>query len=233
MQPWRLFCSLLPDPCSLIAGGWAHDGDQLLAENVERIAREAGRLDVAFVHRPGHGGTGDQVGAVFGKQNAFAHRIDGVAGAANALHAAGDRGRRFDLDDEIDGSHVDAEFKGRRRAECFDLAGLELLFDHGALVGGERAVVGAGDRFAGKIVQRASQSLGNLAAVDEQNGGIALANKFEQTRMNGVPDRDATRRLRGGPAGDFLHRVQVAPYLQLELQCEALTASDALSINDR
>ena len=88
------------------------DGDELLGEDVERVAREAGRLDVALVHGAGDGGTGDQVGTVFGKENALADGIDRVAGAADALHAAGDGRRRLDLDDEIDGAHVDAEFEG-------------------------------------------------------------------------------------------------------------------------
>ena len=40
-----------------------------------------------------------------------------VAGAADALHAARDRRRRLDLDDEIDGAHVDAELERRGRDE--------------------------------------------------------------------------------------------------------------------
>ena len=103
------------------------------AEHVEGVARKAGRLDVALVHGAGDGGTGDQVGAVLWEKNAFADGVDGVAGAADALHAAGDRRRRLDLDDEIDRTHVDAEFEGGGGAEGLDLAGLELLLDDGAL----------------------------------------------------------------------------------------------------
>ena len=55
------------------ARGWPHgrmrdNGHQLLREHVERIAREAGGLDVALVHGAGDGGAGHQVGAVFGKE---------------------------------------------------------------------------------------------------------------------------------------------------------------------
>ena len=92
-----------------------------------------------------------------------------MAGAADALHAAGDRGRRFDLDDKVDGAHIDAQFERRGGAEGFDLARLQLLFDHGTLVGGERAVMSAGHRLAGKIVQRTGQALRHLAAVDEED----------------------------------------------------------------
>ena len=100
------------------------DGDQLLGEDVEGVAREAGGLDVALVHGAGDGGAGDEVGAVLGEENALADGVDVVAGAADALHAAGDGGRGFDLDDEIDGAHVDAEFERGGGAEGANLAGL-------------------------------------------------------------------------------------------------------------
>jgi hypothetical protein len=153
---------------ALAVGRVRHDRDQLLRQHVERIARKARGLDVALVHGAGNGGAGDQVGAVLGKENAFADRVHVMAGAADALHAAGDRGRRFDLDDEIDGAHVDAEFQRRRGAEGANLAGLQLLLDDGALRRGERAVMCAGDGLAGQFVERAGQPLGNLAAVDER-----------------------------------------------------------------
>ena len=59
--------------------------------------------------------------------------VDAVAGAADALHAAGDRGRRFDLDDQIDGAHVDAELERRGGDERADLARLQQVFDLDAL----------------------------------------------------------------------------------------------------
>ena len=87
------------------------DGDDLLREHVERIAQEARGFDVAFVHGAGDGGAGDEIGAVLREDDAVRWRADLVAGAADALHAAGDRGRSLDLDDEIDGAHVDAELE--------------------------------------------------------------------------------------------------------------------------
>ncbi len=179
------------------------DGDQLLGEHVEWIARKACGLDVALVHGAGDGGAGDEVGAVLGKENAFADGVDVVAGAADALHAAGNRGRSFDLDDEVDGAHVDAEFEGGGGAEGADLASLQLLFDDGALRGGERAVMGAGDGLAGEFVERAGEPLGDLAAVDKEDGGVALADDFKQAGMNGIPDGDAARHLRGRAGGNF------------------------------
>ena len=108
-------------------------------------------------------------------------------------------GGDFDLDDEINGAHIDAEFQGRRGAKRTNLAGLQLLLDHRALVGGKGTVVGAGNGFTGKVVESAGKPLGDLTAVHKKDGRVALANKFEQARVNGVPDRYSTRHLRGGP----------------------------------
>jgi len=126
-----------------------YDGDDLLAEDIERVSGEACGLDVTFVHGLGHRGAGDEVGAVLGKEDAFADGIHGVASSAYALHAAGNRGWSFNLNHEIDGAHVDAEFECRCRTQGFNLPGLELFFDNGALVCGERPVVGTCYLFAG------------------------------------------------------------------------------------
>ena len=58
--------------------------------------------------------------------------------------------------------------------------------------------------FAGQLVEGAGEALGHLAAVDEEDGGVALADDFEQAGMNCVPDGDAAGHLRGGAAGRYL-----------------------------
>ena len=68
-----------------------------------------------------------------------------MAGAADPLEAARDRLRGLDLDDEVDGAHVDAELQRGGRHEAGELAGLEQLLDGQALLVSEGAVVGAGD----------------------------------------------------------------------------------------
>ena len=68
----------------------SHNGDQLLGEDVEGVAREAGGLDLSLVHGTGDGGAGHQIGAELGKEDALADGVDMVAGASDALHAAGD-----------------------------------------------------------------------------------------------------------------------------------------------
>src|SRR5580658_9142833 len=178
------------------------DGDQLLGEDVEGVAREAGGFDVALVHGAGDGGAGDEVGAVFGEDYALGDGVHTVAGAANALHAAGHRGRRLDLDNEIDGAHVDTQLERGGGAECANLAGFELLLNDGALRGGERAVMCAYDRLTphgrrpvrgdpgltGQLIERAGQALGDLPRIHEDDGRVVLANDFKQAGMNRIPD---------------------------------------------
>ena len=87
--------------------------DDLLGEDVERIARIARGFDLPLVHRSRDRRAGDEVAAELRKDDALADRARLVAGAPDALQAARDRRRRLDLHDEIDGAHVDAELERR------------------------------------------------------------------------------------------------------------------------
>ena len=53
----------------------------------------------------------DQVAAELREQHATRHGPDLVAGTPHPLQATGDAGRRLDLHDEVDGTHVDAELE--------------------------------------------------------------------------------------------------------------------------
>ena len=64
----------------------------------------------------------EQVGAELREDASLETARELVAGAADPLQAARDRLRRLDLDDEVDGAHVDAELERRRRDEARDLA---------------------------------------------------------------------------------------------------------------
>ena len=119
--------------------------DQVLGEHVERVLRDRRLLDLPFAHAPRDHRALEQVAAVFGEDPAFGGLADAVAGAADPLQAAGDRLRRLDLDDEVDGAHVDAELERGGRDQAGQLARLQHLLDQGPLLVGERAVVGAGD----------------------------------------------------------------------------------------
>ena len=97
-------------------------GDDLLRDDVERVARIARRFDGAVVHGSRDGGAGNQVAPELGKDHAFADCVDLMAAAADPLQPAGDRRRRLDLDDEIDRPHVDAELERRSRDERAEAA---------------------------------------------------------------------------------------------------------------
>ena len=119
--------------------------DQVLGEHVERVLGDHRLLDLPFAHAPGDDRALEQVAAVFGEDPAFRGLAEPVPGAADPLQAAGHRLRRLDLDHEVDGAHVDSELERAGRDQAGELAGLEQLLDQGALLVGERAVMGAGD----------------------------------------------------------------------------------------
>ena len=77
--------------------------------------------------------------------HALAHGADLVPGAADPLQPARHRRRALDLDDEVDGAHVDAELEAAGRDDGGQTTGLEVLLDGGAVLLAHRAVVGAGE----------------------------------------------------------------------------------------
>ena len=166
-------------------------GDDLLRQDVERVAGVAARFDARLAHRPGDRGAGNQVAAIFRHDDAAAGRADGVSGAADALQPAGDRGRRLDLHDQIDRSHVDAELERGRGDEAANLSGLQAIFDLDALRPRQRPVMRADQHLTGELVQCRSQPLGDAPAVDEDQRRLMRPHQFEQPRMDRRPDRRA------------------------------------------
>lgn len=67
-----------------------------------------------------------------------------MTGPANALQPAGHRWWCLYLDHQIDRAHVDAQLQAGRRHHRFELPAFEVLFDNGALLLADRAMVGAG-----------------------------------------------------------------------------------------
>jgi hypothetical protein len=131
------------------ANGYARrtsgDRDDLLRQNVERVARDDGLLDGTFEHSLDDDGRLEQVGAELRKDAALGDGAEVVAGAPDTLQAARDGLRRLDLDDEIDRAHVDAELERGRRDETRNLSRLQQLLDLNALLTRERPVMRARD----------------------------------------------------------------------------------------
>ena len=174
------------------------DGDDLLGQHVERVARHDGRLDAALAHELDDHRALEQVGAELGEDAALARVADGVPGAPDALQPAGDRLGRLDLQHEVDGAHVDAELERRGGDQARQLAGLEHLLDHGALLARQRAVVRARDLLAGQLVEAQGEALGAAAAVDEDDRRAVRAHLLEQLGVDRGPDRLARRLAAGG-----------------------------------
>ena len=178
---------------SSTSSGWSSSSargghrDDLLGEHVERVARDDGRLDQALAHALGDDRALEQVGAELGEDAALGGVADVVAGAADALQAAGDRLRRLDLQHEVDGAHVDAELEARGGDQARQLAGLELVLDHEPLLARQRAVVGAGDLdggpvrvvVGGELVEPQREPLGAAAVVDEHDRRLCCADQLE------------------------------------------------------
>ena len=119
-----------------------------------------------------------------------------MSGPPDPLKAARHRLWRLDLDHQVNRAHVDAELERGGRDQARQLAGLEHLLHHEALLARQRPVVGAGDLLViGHVVQPQGQPLGGTAVVDEHDRRAVLLDQLEQLRVDRGPDR-AARRLR-------------------------------------
>ncbi len=179
-----------------------HHGDDLLRQHVERIARIADALHFALVHGARDGGAGHQIAAKLREDDGRTDAADMMAGAADALHAARHRRRRFDLHHQIDRAHIDAQFERGGGDDAAQRSQFQALFDLLALRRGHAAVMRADQHFAGKFIDRAGDALRQAAAVDEDQRGGVRPHQFQQLGMNRAPDGRPLGPLRGGAAGN-------------------------------
>jgi hypothetical protein len=103
--------------------------DDLLGEHVERVGRDPKRLDLPRAHALDDDSGLYEVAAELREQHAPRDRPHLMAGPTDPLQPGGDRGRRFDLDDEVDGAHVDAQLERRGGHDGGEPARLEVLLD--------------------------------------------------------------------------------------------------------
>ena len=184
--------------------------DELLGEDVERVARQGRLLDGAVVHALHDDGRLEEVAAVLGEDDALAGFADLVPGAADALEPARDGGGALDLDHEVDGAHVDAELERARRHEGGEAAGLELLLDLEALLPRDAAVVGADQLLAGELVEALGEPLREAAAVREDDGAAVLADELEDPRVDRGPDAGPELAAEDRTPGLLVHRQDLA-----------------------
>ncbi len=203
--------------------------DDLLGEDVERIARDLRLLDRALFHALDDDRRLEQVGAELREDTAARHRLERVPGTPHPLEPTRDRLRRLDLDHEVDGAHVDPELERRRRDEAGDLAALQQLLDLQPLLARERPVVGARELFLGQLVEPERQPLGEPAVVDEDDRRPVLLDELEDLGVDRRPDRRRSRPLAAGAedVGDLGVHAGLAHVLERhdDLQVELLRAA--------
>ena len=226
---------------SLAAGGGV--GDDLLGEDVERVAEVAGRLDLPVEHAPGDHCGLQQVAAVLGVDRAPARLADLVARPSDALQASAHGPRRLDLDHEIDGSHVDAELEAARGDDRPEVAALELVLDDDALLAGERTVVRLDEvlvapaglgvdsdaALLGELVELGGESLSQSAGVAEDDRRPVLEHLVEDARVHARPDRGDAGRFAGRVRGGRVRRcgAQVAHVLDRDDHLDIERLADA------
>nr|CRL53537.1 hypothetical protein CPGR_00816 [Mycolicibacterium fortuitum subsp. fortuitum DSM 46621 = ATCC 6841 = JCM 6387]CRL80076.1 hypothetical protein CPGR_03272 [Mycolicibacter nonchromogenicus] len=136
------------------------DRHRVLGQHVERIGRHMHGLDVARAHALHCHRAADEIGAMLGEQHALGDLTDLVPRTADPLQATGHRRRRLDLDHQIDGSHVDAQFQAGSGDDGAQPAALEVIFDLGPLLLADRAVVCPGQQSRCAVGLPAGHELG-------------------------------------------------------------------------
>ena len=171
---------------------------------------------------------------MLGEEHAAADLADLVAGAADALEGAGDAGRRLDLDDEVDGAHVDAELEAAGGDDAGEPPALQVVLDQGTLLLGDRAVVGLRDdrggavgsprlghdlgrcravrldldpgALGGDLVQPGREPLGEAAGVGEDDGRAVLLDQVGHVVLDVGPDRGGLAAVALGLVGVVVRR---------------------------
>ncbi len=162
---------------------------QLLSEHVERVPWIPRVLDLAREHPLRHDRRLQQVTAELREDPATRGLADLVSGSTDPLQAACDRAGGLDLDHEVHGAHVDAEFERRGGDDRPEASLLQGVFDLEPLLAGQRPVVRTHEVLAGELVQAGGQTLGQPPRVREHDRGTVLADQFEEPRVDRRPDR--------------------------------------------
>ncbi len=193
------------------------DRDDLLREDVERVARNLRLLDQPRPHPLRDDRTLEQVGPELGEDPPARDLAERVARAADSLQAARHRLRRLDLDHEVDGAHVDPELERRGRNEARDPSRLQVFLDLLPLLARQRAVVRARELLLCGLVEPQREPLGEPAIVDEDDGRAVRLDEFDEGRIDRRPDRARLPALFSALAARLAHVVDRDDHLEVEL----------------
>ena len=168
----------------IVGGAWPmdHRRHDLLAEDVEGISGNGGRFDVALDHLLADHRRRQEVAPILREDPGPALAPHLMAGPPDSLQAGGHRDRRLDLDDQVDGAHVDSEFERRGGHHRLEVSPLEGFLDQHPLLAGHRSVVGAADLLPGQGVDLGTNPLCQPPRIGEDDGGAVGLDQLEQTR---------------------------------------------------
>ena len=102
--------------------------DNLLRHDVQRVLRDFDALQIAAANRVNDRRAFDQLVARRREQDAARPRADPMSGAPDTLESDRNRTRRPDLNGQIHGSDIDAQFERRRSHHCAQFAILQPRF---------------------------------------------------------------------------------------------------------
>ncbi len=190
----------------IFGGAGGHD---LLRENVQRSFGNFDAVEFAVADGANQRGAFQKLIARGGEKAAFGNRAAPVAGAADALQRDGNRARRADLADQIDGADINSEFERRGGDERANFAGFEFGFD-GEAADARKAAVMRGDRiFAEQRGEMMRHAFGEPARIHENQRRAMLlhetrrcAGKFRPTFRWRRRGRVRWRALRWRDRGD-------------------------------
>ncbi len=191
-----------PDQCVQLVrhpGSFDAGGDDLLGEDIQRVAGHDGRLDRPLVHQPGDDRALQEVAPVLGEDDTPGWFADLVARTPDALQPPRDRQRRLDLDDQVDGTHVDTQLQGAGGHEGRQPALLQHVLDDQPLLPRERAMVCAHQVLARQLVQFERQAFRQPPTVGEHDRAAMSTDEFQDPGIDRGPDARALD-LRRPPA---------------------------------
>ena len=196
-------------------------GHDLLREYVDGVPGDARLLDERRFHALGDHRRAHEVAPVLREYPSTRRFAHAMAGASDALEAAGNGRRRLDLHHEVDGTHVDAELEARGGHQRRQLARLQRVLDLEPLLARDRPVVGPHELLARELVEPRRQPLRKAAGVDEDQGRAVLSDQVEQHRGDGRPDRVAGLGIVARGLPGLAHVLDRDDHLQLERLADA------------
>ncbi len=153
---------------------------QLLCEYVERLRRDAERVELARAYRSEQRGTFDQLVAAEWQQSSLGNAVYRMIGAAGALQEGGDGARRAELAHQLDIADVDAELQRRGCHQRTQSSALQSLLGIQTLLLGQTAVVRCNVLLADSLAQMACDTLDHAARVGEDECRAVLVDQLRQ-----------------------------------------------------